>query len=56
MPLARNLGRPRRIIYIVIGIAVIIYGLVMRELLPGLVVATLFVIGVILIWSPWLRH
>jgi len=55
-PLARNLGRPRRVIYIVVGIAVIVYALVMREFLPGLVTAALLVLGVVVIWSPWLRR
>jgi hypothetical protein len=56
MQLIRNLGRTRRIIYLVIGVALIAYAAVTVGLIAGLGTIALLVLGILFVWSAWYGH
>ena len=56
MPLIRNLGRTHRIIYLVIGVALIAYAALTVGLIAGLATVALLILGILFLWSAWYGH
>ncbi|HJT00054.1 MAG TPA: YgaP-like transmembrane domain [Terriglobales bacterium] len=56
MPLIRNLGRTHRIIYLVIGVALIAYAAVTMGLIARLGTVLLLIVGILFVWSAWYGH
>jgi len=56
MQLIRNLGRTHRIIYLVIGAALIAYAALTLGLIAGLGTIALLVLGILFVWSAWYGH
>ena len=56
MQLIRNLGRTHRVIYLVIGVALIAYAAVTVGLIAGLGTIALLVLGILFVWSAWYGH
>jgi hypothetical protein len=54
--LVRNLGRNHRIVYLVVGIALIAYAIAMYGLLPNLAIAALLVFGALFVISAGNGH
>jgi hypothetical protein len=56
MPLIRNLGRTHRILYLVIGVALIAYAALTMGLIARLATVALLIVGILLVWSAWYGH